>query len=167
LWLLKQQSWNFGCCWPQIRIFLKQQNNQPSKLVAVGEVRRDRVILSLSDLALDLLPAFTWKCCFTRAQLIDNAAESKQVTTGVVRVAFPYFWSDVAIGSADCICFNIGLRPEVPGETEVAKLYLVTEQEKVLGLEVVVDDLSTLQIVECRGNLLYPVIYLSLRKDLS
>ena len=116
---------------------------------------------------MDLWPAFTWKCSFKRAQLIDNAAESKQVTPGVVRVAFPYFWSNVAEGSADGFRLDVVFRPEVPGETEVADLDLVAEQEKVLGLEVVVDNLFTLQMVECRGNLLYPVIYLSLRKDLS
>ena len=80
---------------------MKQQNDQLPKLVAEGKVLRDRVILALFDLALDLWQASTWKCSFKRAQLIDNAAESKQVTTGIVRVAFPYFWSNVAEGSAD------------------------------------------------------------------
>ena len=92
---------------------MKQQNDQLPKLVAVGELRRDRVILALSDLALDLLPALTCKCSFTRAQLIDNAAESKQVTPGIVRLALPYFWSDVAEGSADGLRLNVVFRSEI------------------------------------------------------
>jgi len=60
------------------------------------------------------LPALTFKCYFTRKQLIDNAAESKKVTPGIVRVALPYFWSDVAEGSADGLRLNVVFRSEVP-----------------------------------------------------
>jgi len=101
------------------------------------------------------------------AKLIKNAAESKQVASGVVRLANPYFRSDVAEGSADGSRLNVVFRPEFPGETEVADLDLVAIQENVLGLDVVVDNLFTLQIVECRGNLLHPAHYFSLSKDPS
>jgi hypothetical protein len=104
----------------------------------------------MSDRVVDLWHTSTWKCSSKRAKLIDNAAESKQVDPGVVRLAIPYFWSDVAEGSSGLFRLNVGFRPEVPGETRVADLDLVAEQENFLGLEVVVDNLSTLQIVECR-----------------
>ncbi len=120
------------------------------KLVAEGKVLRYRFILSLFDLALDLWEAFSGERSLKRAQLIDNAAESKQVATGIVRVASPYFWSNVAVGSSGCFRLNVGFRTKVSGETEVADLDLVAKQENIIGLEVVVDNLSTFQIVECR-----------------
>ena len=51
-----------------------------------------------------------------RAKLVPNAAESKQVASGVVRLATPYFRSDVAEGSAAArLRLDVVFRSEVPG----------------------------------------------------
>ena len=78
-----------------------------------------------------------------RAKLVHDAAESKQIASGVVRLATPYFRSDVVVGSAAArLRHDVVFRSEVPGYTEVADLDLVAKQENVLGLEVVVDNFS-------------------------
>ncbi len=61
---------------------------------------------------------------------------------------------------------DIVSRTEVSCQTEVADLYLVAKQENVQGLEVVVNDISAMQIVESRANLRNPVPYFELRKGL-
>ncbi len=67
----------------------------------------------------------------------------------------------------DGLNIDVLLRFEDLGETEVANLDLVAINKDIRRLEVVVDNLFILQIGECRGNLLDPAHYLSLRKDLS
>ncbi len=82
----------------------------------------------MSDPAYELWEAFLGERSFKRAKLIYNAAESKQVDPGVVRLAIPYFWSHVVSGSSGLFRLNVGFRPEVHGETRVADLDLVAEQ---------------------------------------
>ena len=93
---------------------MKQQFDQSSKPVAVGEVRRDWVVYASKDLANKLLDALSSEGQMQRAKFVHNAAESKQVAPGVVRRATPYFRSGVAEGSADGLRLDVVFRSEIP-----------------------------------------------------
>ena len=94
--LKKWQRKNVDCLWPEIWILYKQQINQSPKLVAVGKVRRDRLVFSKKNIVFNLSKVSSRKRSLKRANLIKNAAESKQVASGVARLAIPNFRSDVA-----------------------------------------------------------------------
>ena len=73
----------------------------------------NRFIFALSDLAHDLWK-FSSERQMQRAKLVHNAAESKQVAPGVVRLATPYFRSGGAEGSADGLRLDVVFRSEIP-----------------------------------------------------
>ena len=130
--------------------FLKQQINQLPNLVAVGKVRRNRVVSASIDLAVDLCEVSARERQFKRTKLIKNAPKSPQVTPGVVRLTIPYFGSDVVDCSAAAgLRLDIVSRTEVSCQAEVADLYLVSIEKDILRLEVVVDNIYAVQIGEC------------------
>ena len=86
---------------------MKQQIDQFPKLVAVWKVIENRVVIAFIDLDVDLSVVSSWKGYFQRAKLIQNAAESPQVTPGVVRLTIPYFRSEIVGGSADVLGHDV------------------------------------------------------------
>ena len=92
---------------------MKQQINQSPKPLTVGKVCRNRVVFAFKDLVHDLME-FSSERLLQCAKLKHNAAESPHVAFGVVRLASPYFRSDVVVGSSDGRCLDLVFRSEVP-----------------------------------------------------
>ena len=110
-------------------IWLKKQFNQAPKLVAVGKFSRNWVVIALKDSLFDFFLVTSRERFFTRAKLVQNAANSKHITLNVARKIFPHLRSDVVWCSAAGL--DLVIRLYLLCETEVADLDLVALQEQV------------------------------------